>query len=137
MGKIRAWKAAQPNHRRASATTDVPQLRDSWAKRQQQRAERAVMQAAQAAIDEQIRSEKREARERREAKAAKEEEDKTRGLQYQVISNPAKLKKMSKKQLRNVRKMDTSGVAPKPMPKAKAGAGAGGARGGAIQKRGR
>ena len=124
MGKIRAWKAAQPNSKRASATTAVPQLRDSWAKRQQQRAERTAVLAAQAAIDEQIRSEKREARERREAKTAKKAENKERGLQYQVISNPAKLKKMSKKQLRNVRKMDTSGVAPKPMPKAKAGAGA-------------
>ena len=34
-------------------------------------------------------------------------------MQYQVITNMKKIKKMSKKQLRNIKKADTSGVAPK------------------------
>lgn len=36
-----------------------------------------------------------------------------RGQQYQVITNTAKIKKMSKKQLRQIKKADTTGVAPK------------------------
>ena len=40
-------------------------------------------------------------------------ENKERGLQYQVITNTAKIKKMSKKQLRSIKKADTSGVKPK------------------------
>lgn len=54
-----------------------------------------------------------EERERREAKEKKKQENRERGLQYQVITNSSKIKKMSKKQLRQIKKADTSGVAPK------------------------
>ena len=58
-----------------------------------------------------------EERERREAREKKKQENKERGLQYQVITNTSKIKKMSKKQLRSIKKADTSGVAPKPVPR--------------------
>ena len=160
MGKVRSWKPAQ--RARGSSTTRVPQLRDSWEKRLQQRAERAAVQAAQAAIDDQIRTEKQARRTvasltRRpphpslcaagRAQAARGEGEEKGGEQgprdaipsgalrpgwnprrdtsaervlpnAPQISNTAKIKKMSKKQLRQIKKMDTTGVAPKPLAKA-------------------
>ena len=48
-------------------------------------------------------------RELREAREKKKEENKARGLQYQIITDSRKLKRMSKKQLRQVKKADTTG----------------------------
>ena len=78
-----------------------------------QRAERTAVMAMQREADETIRADKRAEREAREEKEAKKKENKERGLQYQVITNTAKIKKMSKKQLRSIKKADTSGVKPK------------------------
>lgn len=52
-------------------------------------------------------------REQREEKERKKKENQDKGVSHQVITNTAKIKKMSKKQLRNIKKADTSGVAPK------------------------
>ena len=79
----------------------------------QQRMAQKATQAAQAAIDEQIRAEKREERAKREEKEKKKKEARDKGSSYQVITNTSKIKKMSKKQLKSIRKADTSGVAPK------------------------
>jgi rRNA-processing protein CGR1 len=110
MGKIRKWKPAQTS--RSSSTTAVPQLRSTWEQRLKQRSDRAAVQAAQRAVDETIRAQKRAEREEREAREKRKEENKEKGLQYQVITNTAKIKKMSKKQLRLIRKTDTTGVKP-------------------------
>ena len=80
MGKIRKWKgpgrkdpyaqkspekASLPYRSRAlcfcsvSASVAVPSLKSSWAKRQQDRADRAALLVAQKEIDEIIRAEKR------------------------------------------------------------------------------
>ena len=91
----------------------MPQLKTSWDRRLKERADRAAVQAAQREVDETIRAEKRQEREEREAREKKKKENKERGLQYQVITNTSKIKKMSKKQLKNIRKADTSGVKPK------------------------
>mmetsp|Transcript_46196 Transcript_46196/g.76391 ORF Transcript_46196/g.76391 Transcript_46196/m.76391 type:complete len:116 (+) Transcript_46196:38-385(+) len=106
MGKTRRWKGVHPT--RASGTTAVRQLRDSWERRMVDRAERAAVQAAQHEMNEQIRNYKQGLRERRLAKEKKKEENKLKGQQYQVITNTSKLKKMNKKQLRLIRKMDTT-----------------------------
>ena len=58
-------------------------------------------------------SRSQEDRERRQERERKKKENKEKGLQYQVISDTKKIKKMSKKQLRQIKKADTSGVAPK------------------------
>ena len=111
MGKIRKWKPAVTD--KASTTKAMPHLSKSWAARTKERTERAAVMAAQKEIDEQIRTEKRAEREHREMREKQKEENKEKGQQYQVISNTAKIKKMSKKQLRLIKKADTSGVAPK------------------------
>ena len=111
MGKLRPWK--EPRKARASSLVAVPQIRDSWEKKEKIRAERAAVLAQQAAMDDEIRREKREERERIEAKKKKKEENRERGMTYQVITNTSKIKKMSRKQLRLIKKSDTSGVKPK------------------------
>ena len=111
MGKIRKWKSVHTG--RGSSVIAVPQLRTSWEKRLEQRADREATLAAQREVDEQIRAQKRAEREEREVREKRKEDNKQRGLQYQVITNTAKIKKMSKKQLRLIKKADTSGVAPK------------------------
>uniref|UniRef100_A0A7S3APR3 Coiled-coil domain-containing protein 86 n=1 Tax=Haptolina ericina TaxID=156174 RepID=A0A7S3APR3_9EUKA len=115
MGKVRPWKAPQKS--RGTSNIAVGKIRSSWDQRLQQRAERAAVLAAQKAVDEEIRTQKRAEREAREAKEKKKEENMARGQQYQVISDTSKIKKMSKKQLRNIKKADTSGVKPKILSK--------------------
>ena len=115
MGKLRSWKPAAKA--RASSNIAVPSLRDSLAKKMKLRAERTATIAAQKALDDEIRQEKREERERREEREQKKKENQERGMQYQVITNTSKIKKMSKKQLRLIKKADTSGVVPKPSSK--------------------
>ncbi|KAL3926553.1 MAG: hypothetical protein SGPRY_003247, partial [Prymnesium sp.] len=58
-------------------------------------------------------------REQRLEKEKKKEENRAKGQQYQVITDTSKLKKMSKKQLKLVKKADTTGVKPKITPKSK------------------
>ena len=98
---------------RTSAQNATPALKVSWDKRMKQRAERAAVMAMQRAADETIREEKRAEREARLAKEEKKKADIERGQPYQIITNTAKIKKMSKKQLRTIKKADTSGVKPK------------------------
>ena len=111
MGKIRKWKSTWKGA--AGSTTVDKGNKISLEKRLQMRAERAATQAAQRAVDDTIRQQKRAEREEREAREKRKKENKEKGLQYQVITNASKIKKMSKKQLRLIKKADTSGVAPK------------------------
>lgn len=112
MGKIRKWKGPARDKPFSQTTIDKGN-KSSLEKKMQIRAERAAVLAAQRAVDEQIKAERRAEREAREAKEARKKENKEKGQQYQVITNTAKIKKMSKKQLRQIKKADTSGVAPK------------------------
>jgi len=112
MGKVRAWKPAQ-KARGSSVKNATPQLKDSWEKRMQQRTDRASVLEMQKSVDDEIRAEKKAEREQREEKERKKKENQDKGVSHQIITNTAKIKKMSKKQLRNIKKADTSGVAPK------------------------
>ncbi len=112
MGKIRKWKASATSKGSAS---NQGVRRSTWDQRIKLRAERAATLAAQAALDDEIRSAKRAERERREDKERRKEENRAKGLQYQKIST-AKVKKLSRNQLKHVFKADTTGVTPKFMP---------------------
>ena len=113
MGKIRKWKPALQTKEKGTATKSNPQLSRSWEQRTKERAEREAVLKAQREADELIRAEKRAEREEREEREKRKAENKEKGQQYQVISDTSKIKKMSKKQLRLIKKADTSGVAPK------------------------
>ncbi|KAL1503676.1 hypothetical protein AB1Y20_012149 [Prymnesium parvum] len=110
MGKVRQWK--RPQQARGSTSIVIGKERASWDQKLQKRAERSAVLAAQAKLDEEIRTQKRAEREQRLEKEKKKEENKAKGQQYQVISNTSKLKKMSKKQLKMIKKADTTGVKP-------------------------
>lgn len=112
MGKVRKWKKPEAS-RGSSVVSTAQKAKPSWEKRLQQRAELKSLQAAQSAANDTIISEKRAARAAREAKALRKKENQEKGLSYQVISNTKKIKKMSKKQLKSISKMDTTGVKPK------------------------
>merc|ERR1719198_2629427 len=105
MGKQRPWKTAKPT---TAGAEKVMANRATWEQRMQQRAATKAVQEAQHAIDEEIRAEKREERARREEKEKKKKENRIKGSSYQVITNTSKIKKMSKKQLKSIRKADTS-----------------------------
>ena len=68
---------------------------------------KAAKQAGRA-ISERLKQERSAAaaalREKREAKQKRRAENEIKGAQYQVIADPKKLKKMSKKQLRSVKR---------------------------------
>lgn len=67
----------------------------------------------QRALNAEIAAEKRAERERIEAKRKRREENRQRtGSKLQLISDPRKIKKMSKKNLRTIITADTTGVAP-------------------------
>lgn len=105
MGKIRSWKPAHTGRASSNTAKGGKQIRVSWDQRLQQRADRAAVLAAQHEVDETIRETKRAERAEREAREARKQENRERGLQYQVISDTKKIKKMSKKQLRLIKKV--------------------------------
>ena len=91
-------------------TPKVPATHAEEAAQDRDEAEDAVQQPeeardVQAELEEGLREEK------------KKEENREKGLQYQVITNTSKIKKMSRKQLKQIRKADTSGVKPKILSK--------------------
>ena len=112
MGKVRKWKKPEAS-RGSSITSSAQKAKPSWEKRLQERAELKSVQAAQNAITDTIIAEKRAARAAREAKALRKKENEQKGMSYQVITDTKKIKKMSKKQLKSISKMDTTGVKPK------------------------
>jgi rRNA-processing protein CGR1 len=67
-------------------------------------ASRKAGQETSARILEDRKTAKAEAKEKREEKQRRRAENELRTAQYQVISDPAKLKKMSKRQLRQVKR---------------------------------
>mmetsp|Transcript_19383 Transcript_19383/g.64990 ORF Transcript_19383/g.64990 Transcript_19383/m.64990 type:complete len:127 (-) Transcript_19383:303-683(-) len=110
MGKVRSWKSASTE--RASALNRSAALHTSWAQKTEERAKRRQVQLQQRALNEEIAKEKRMERARIEEKRRRREENRLKSGKLQVIKDPKKIKKMSKKQLRNVVTADTTGVAP-------------------------
>jgi rRNA-processing protein CGR1 len=99
-GKL--WRVA---HERASNRIKVPQLRTSFNERMLARQRLEQLKQKQREIEEIARKARREearrARQRREAKEANER----KSAVVQVIKDTRKIKKMTRKQLRNVMKM--------------------------------
>ncbi|KAG0423922.1 hypothetical protein HPB47_000325 [Ixodes persulcatus] len=91
-------------------------LKTSWKVKQQQRAERKALLSLEREIKEARRKEIEEKKKRREENLRRREENAKKAEVVQVIKNTAKIKRMSKKQLRYIKRADTT-VVSKDKPK--------------------
>ncbi|KAH9376861.1 coiled-coil domain-containing protein 86-like [Haemaphysalis longicornis] len=110
----RVWKTEKK--RFSSMVKDRP-LKTSWKTKMQERAERKALLA----LDREIKDEKKrkieEKKKRREENLRRREENAKKAEIVQVIKNTAKIKRMSKKQLRFIKKADTTVVSKSPTTK--------------------
>ena len=100
----RFWKTKQTMRNSSQLRQGVlSHMQSSLEKRNQEKARRASMRAVEAQMKEEKAEERRKEREKKEEKAKRRAANEFRGTTYQQI-NPQKLKTMSKKQLRHVKK---------------------------------
>lgn len=97
---------------RTSALNTQVGLKKSWSAKVAERLEKKQTSERQRLLNGAIAAEKREHRERIEEKRRRREENRRNSGKLQIIRNPAKIKRMSKRQLRNIVTADTTGVAP-------------------------
>ncbi|CAN8016367.1 unnamed protein product [Ixodes persulcatus] len=109
----RFWKTEKKKF--SSMRQDRP-LKTSWKVKQQQRAERKALLSLEREIKEARRKEIEEKKKRREENLRRREENAKKAEVVQVIKNTAKIKRMSKKQLRYIKRADTT-VVSKDKPK--------------------
>ncbi|KAH7960645.1 hypothetical protein HPB49_022004 [Dermacentor silvarum] len=107
----RVWKSEKK--RFSSMMKDRP-LKTSWKFKMEQRAERKALVALDREIKEEKKRKIEEKKKRREENLRRREENAKKAEIVQVIKNTAKIKRMSKKQLRHVKKADTTVVSKKP-----------------------
>jgi rRNA-processing protein CGR1 len=80
-------------------------LKKSWKKKEQERAERAAMKELDRTTQAEVAVKRKEDARKREQRRKQKEENKKKSMVVQHINNPAKLKKLSRKQLRSIVKM--------------------------------
>ncbi|MBN3312675.1 CCD86 protein, partial [Atractosteus spatula] len=101
----RVWK--DRNKQRFSAMLRDKPLRSSWEKKMEERRERDRVKGLARQLQEEKAREKEERRKRQEENQKRRLENERKAEIVQVIRNPAKMKRMKKKQLRRVEKRDT------------------------------
>ncbi|KAJ1625917.1 hypothetical protein T492DRAFT_1036119 [Pavlovales sp. CCMP2436] len=113
MGKVRKWKEVA-TERASAITKDAPGRGKAWAKKLEERSSRQQMLFQQRALNDEVAAERRAERARIAAKQKRREENRLKTGTMQNVSDPRKIKRMSKKQLRNsnIIMADTTGVAP-------------------------
>lgn len=108
----RRWKMVKT--KRFSAMRKGPAFTTSWERKALLRAEKKSVKDYQKQIDDKKKEEKTKERQRIEAKRKAKEENERKAEIVQPIS-AAKIKRMKKKHLKQIRKRDTSGVETKKM----------------------
>ena len=104
-GKV--WKA-----QRTRASRIVKEVRLNWELRKEVENKERVGREHEEELRKQVNDEKRAKRLRREENAARRKINELKSQTVQVIQNPRKLKRLSKKQMRNIRPaLDTSFLA--------------------------
>ncbi|XP_064461222.1 coiled-coil domain-containing protein 86-like [Ornithodoros turicata] len=103
----RPWKTPKT---RFSSMQKVKPLRTSWKVKMQQRAERKALLEFSHEVEAARKKELEEKRKKSEEKRRRREENSRKAEIVQVLRNTSKIKKLSKKQLRNIKKADTTVV---------------------------
>ncbi|KAL7290285.1 hypothetical protein TKK_0015985 [Trichogramma kaykai] len=103
----RVWKSSK---QRFSSIKKTPAIHVSFEKRQRLKEERKKCMELSNEIKQQKAAEKEAKKERRRENIRRTQENERKAEVVQVISNPAKIKRMKKKQLRNIVKRDTTKV---------------------------
>ncbi|XP_061536061.1 coiled-coil domain-containing protein 86 [Phycodurus eques] len=101
----RVWK--DRNKQRFSALVRDSSLCTSWEKKMQAKREKQLVQNYMLQLKEQKAKVKEDKRKRREENLKRRAENERKAEVVQVIRNPAKIKRMKKKQLRQIEKRDT------------------------------
>ncbi|XP_070571591.1 coiled-coil domain-containing protein 86-like [Ptychodera flava] len=102
----RKWKTEQTK-RFSDMKQDKP-FRTSWQKKMRDRAEKKAVKKYEQELKEQRQKKEEIKRKKRAEKKRKKFENERKAEIVQVIKNPAKIKRMKKKQLRSIEKRDTS-----------------------------
>jgi rRNA-processing protein CGR1 len=86
-------------------TVDLPQIRKGFQRMQEMRAEIAAMKDIQTQFRREEEELQKEIRRRRLQKKLAKEENRRKSEKVQIVSNPSKLKRMSKSELRKLRRV--------------------------------
>ncbi|KAG8197511.1 hypothetical protein JTE90_007249 [Oedothorax gibbosus] len=111
MGKPKSGRVWKCSKKKFSSMCQVKPLKTSWTKKLQIRQERKNILLHDHELKEEKRLEKERKKQRRRQNIERKRENERKSEVVQVIRNSAKIKRMSKKQLRSVEKRDTN---PKP-----------------------
>eukprot|EP00698_Gefionella_okellyi_P017451 TRINITY_DN5104_c0_g1_i1.p1 TRINITY_DN5104_c0_g1~~TRINITY_DN5104_c0_g1_i1.p1 ORF type:complete len:125 (+),score=33.28 TRINITY_DN5104_c0_g1_i1:25-399(+) len=95
----RIWK---PVHKKASSIIADKSFKQSWDKKQKIRRERKELQEKERELQEVRKSQQAEERRIAEERKKRKEENRQKSVKVQVITDTRKLKKMSKKQLKQI-----------------------------------
>ena len=107
----RSWKELQGKKQRISSLTTLPHMRRSVAERRMQEREFKDMQKLEREMKERDSKEKEEVRLRTEENRRRREANEKKNEVVEIITNTRKLKRLSKRQMRNIRPlMDTSSL---------------------------
>ncbi|XP_065831263.1 coiled-coil domain-containing protein 86-like [Oscarella lobularis] len=101
MTKAKSWKDG--GVKKSSMIKDKS-ARSRWKQRMKQKEDRKAVQEYERTLKEEAARQKEEKRKRIEEKQKKKEENERKSEVVQVIRNPAKLKRLSKKQWKKIRK---------------------------------
>ena len=105
----RSWKELQGKKKRISLLTTLPHMRKSVAERRQQEREFKDMQKLEREMKERDSKSKEAVRLRTEENRRRREANEKKNEVVEIITNTRKLKRLSKRQMRNIRPlMDTS-----------------------------
>ncbi|KAK9886724.1 hypothetical protein WA026_017641 [Henosepilachna vigintioctopunctata] len=99
----RVWKSTKSKF---SLNVKTKGIRDSLEKKEKFRQEMRAIKEASRSIIEAKRQEQENRKQRRREKLQKQEENRKKSEVVQVITNTSKIKRMKKKQLRNIEKRD-------------------------------